>query len=79
MRYALGVDRKLFILSPLLMSFANDDEVDDNNGVIDGYGNNDTSENITDNFISTMNEIVKSILYIIKFIFKGFEVVNYFK
>ena len=69
----------LAILSPLLMSFANDDEVDDNNGVIDGYGNNDTSENITDNFIATMNEIVKSILYIIKFIFKGFEVVNYFK
>ncbi len=69
----------LAILSPILMSFANDDEVDDNNGVLDGYGRNNNSENITNNFIATMNEIVKSILYILKFMFKGFEVVNYFK
>ena len=66
----------LALLSPVLMSFANDDEVDDNNGIIDGYGINNTSENMKDNFVSTLNEIIKSFLYIIKFIFKGFEVMG---
>ena len=69
----------LALLSPLLMSFANDDDVDDNNGVIDGYGVNNNSENVSDNFISTLNDLVKSLLYIIKFMLKGFETVNYFK
>ncbi len=69
----------LALLSPVLMSFANDDEVDDNNGVLDGYGINNTSENMKNNFVSTLNEFIKSFLYIIKFIFKGFETVNYFK
>lgn len=66
----------LALLSPILQSFANDDEVDDNNGVLDGYGVNNNSENISNNFVSTLNEIIKSLLYIIKFMFKGFEVIG---
>lgn len=36
----------LAITAPLLQEFANDDSVDDNNGVIDGYGKTSSEDNI---------------------------------
>ncbi len=66
----------LALLSPLLQSFANDDEVDDNNGAIDGYGNTNTSENIKANFTLSVSEILSSIKMVLKFILKGLHVIG---
>ena len=66
----------LAIASPLLQSFANDDEVDDNNGVIDGYGTDNSAENMKANFTMSVNEILSSIKMILKFILKGLHVIG---
>lgn len=66
----------LAIASPLLQSFANDDEVDDNNGVIDGYGTDNSAENMKANFTMSVNEILSSIKIILKFILKGLHVIG---
>lgn len=66
----------LAIASPLLQSFANDDEVDDNNGVIDGYGTDNSSENIKANFTMSVNEFLSTVKMILKFILKGIHVVG---
>lgn len=66
----------LALASPLLQSFANDDEVDDNNGVIDGYGTDNSSENMKANFTMTVNEVLSSIKMILKFILKGLHVMG---
>ncbi len=65
----------LALASPLLQSFANDDEVDDNNGVIDGYGVNKNAENVKANFTLSVSEILSSIKMILKFILKGLHVI----
>lgn len=58
------------IASPLLDSFANDDGVEDNNGAIDGYGNNDKGANITENlgssFLDTANKLYIILRYLVK-------------
>ena len=66
----------LAIASPLLQSFANDDEVDDNNGVIDGYGTDNSSENMKANFTMSVNEFLSTVKMIMKFILKGIHVVG---
>ncbi len=66
----------LALLSPLLQSFANDDEVDDNNGVIDGYGTSNNSENIKANFTMSVNEFLSTVKMILKFILKGLHVIG---
>ena len=59
------------LLSPLLISFATDDGVDDNNGAIDGYGNNDTTGNITSNLSTTFSEILKYLLNMVIYVLKA--------
>ncbi len=66
----------LAIASPLLQSFANDDEVDDNNGVIDGYGTDNSAENMKANFTMSVNEFLSTVKMILKFILKGIHVVG---
>lgn len=66
----------LAIASPLLQSFANDDEVDDNNGVIDGYGTDNSTENMKANFTMSVNEFLSSLKMILKFILKGLHVIG---
>ncbi len=65
----------LALASPLLQSFANDDEVDDNNGVIDGYGVNRNAENVKANFTLSVNEFLSSMKMILKFILRGLHVI----
>ena len=64
----------LAIASPLLQSFANDDNVDDNNGTIDGYGIDNSSENMKANFTMSVNEFLSTVKMILKFILKGIHV-----
>jgi hypothetical protein len=66
----------LAIASPLLQSFANDDDVDDNDGVIDGYGLNRNSENVKANFTLSVSEFLSSMKMILKFILKGLHVIG---
>ena len=66
----------LAIASPLLQSFANDDDVDDNNGTIDGYGTDNSSENMKANFTMSVNEFLSTVKMILKFILKGIHVVG---
>ena len=66
----------LAIASPLLQSFANDDEVDDNNGVIDGYGVNNNAENVKENVTISVSEFLSYIKMILKFILKGLHVIG---
>lgn len=66
----------LALASPLLQSFANDDEVDDNNGTIDGYGTDNGTENAKNNFTLTINELLSSIKMILKFILRGLHVIG---
>ncbi len=65
----------LAIASPLLQSFANDDGVDDNDGVIDGYGVNRNAENVKANFTLSVSEFLSSVKMILKFILKGLHVI----
>lgn len=66
----------LAIASPLLQSFANDDEVDDNNGTIDGYGTDNSTENLKTNFTMSVNEFLSTVKMILKFILKGLHVIG---
>lgn len=66
----------LALVSPLLQSFANDDEVDDNNGSIDGYGTDNSTENMKANFTMSVNEFLSSIKMILQFILKGLHVIG---
>ena len=66
----------LAIASPLLQSFANDDDVDDNKGTIDGYGTDNSSENMKANFTMSVNEFLSTVKMILKFILKGIHVVG---
>ncbi len=66
----------LAIASPLLQSFANDDEVDDNNGIIDGYGTSNNADNVKANFTLSVNEFLSSLKMILKFILKGLHVIG---
>lgn len=58
------------IASPLLDSFANDDGVDDNNGVIDGYGNTDRLANMGNNFIDTTMTIGDKLYTLLRYLVK---------
>ena len=66
----------LAIASPLLQSFANDDDVDDNDGVIDGYGVNNNSENIKQNVTISLNEFLRSARMILEFALKALHVIG---
>ena len=59
------------LLSPLLISFANDDGVDDNNGAIDGYGSNDTTGNILNNLGNTASDIFSYLMNILMYVLKA--------
>lgn len=60
------------LLSPLLITFANDDGVDDNNGAIDGYGNNDTTGNIFNNLGNVASDIFTFLMNILMYVLKAF-------
>lgn len=66
----------LAIASPLLQSFANDDEVDDNNGTINGYGTDNSTENLKTDFTMSVNEFLSTVKMILKFILKGLHVIG---
>ena len=66
----------LAIASPLLQSFANDDDVDDNDGVIDGYGVNNNAENVKENFTMSVSEFLSYVKMILKFMLKGLHVIG---
>ena len=66
----------LALASPLLQSFANDDDVDDNDGVIDGYGVNKNAENVKANFTLSVNEFLSYVKLILKFALKGLHVIG---
>ena len=66
----------LAIAAPLLQSFANDDEVDDNDGVIDGYGVNKNAENVKANFTLSVSEFLSYMKMILKFALKGLHVIG---
>ncbi len=65
----------LGLISPLLYSFAYDDDgVDDNNGTLPGYGTVDTMDNfgnITDNIANILKSIVFNVSMMIKYALKG--------
>ncbi len=58
------------LASPILHTFANDDNVDDNEGVIDGYGYTDRNANMTDNFVNITTEIGNHLYTIIRYLVK---------
>lgn len=66
----------LAVASPLLYGLAYDrDGIDDNNGVIEGYGtHSDNSKNIRDNLLNKLNKIIENFRlffgYVLKIIFK---------
>lgn len=66
----------LAIASPLLQSFANDDKVDDNNGVLDGYGTDNSAENMKLNFTMSVSEFLSTIKMMIKLVLKGINVIG---
>lgn len=66
----------LAIASPLLQSFANDDEVDDNNGVIAGYGVNNNAENVKQNLTLNLNEFFITVRMILEFALKALHVIG---
>lgn len=65
----------LGLISPLLYSFAYDDDgVDDNNGTLPGYGTVDTMQNIgniTDNIANILKSIVFNVTMMVKYALKG--------
>ncbi len=65
------------IISPLLYGFAQDDEVEDNNGTIAGYGtvNEDTkAENIKNNLFDIIEKIIFYVSMILKYAMRAFGV-----
>ncbi len=60
------------LVSPLLQSFVVDDEVDDNVGMLVGYAVDDTSENMTNNFMNGFGMFVLNIYNILSYLLKAF-------
>ena len=58
------------IASPLLQSFANDDNVDDNKGTITGYGVNDQAANMGNNFIDGSLKVVDFLYTMLRYLVK---------
>ncbi len=66
----------LAIFSPLLQSFANDDNIDDNNGVLPGYGVNNNAENIKENVTISLNDFFRTVRLMIEFALKALHVIG---
>ncbi len=69
----------LAIATPLLDSFANDDEVNDNTGTIKGYartGSADSFINITQSMHVTLDKIYETLMMILTFVFRGIEYIK---
>lgn len=66
----------LSIVSPLLQSFANDDDVDDNDGVLPGYGVNNQTENIKQNLTINLNSFFRTVRMIMEFALKALHVIG---
>ena len=58
------------IASPLLQSFANDDNVDDNKGTITGYGVNDQAANMGNNFIDNSLKVADFLYTMLRYLVK---------
>lgn len=71
----------LAIASPILYQFAFDnDEVDDNNGTLDGYGTVSVSSNISnisDKTAKIFSDIVKYMKYILTYLFKALIIFDF--
>ncbi len=66
----------LSVISPLLVSFACDDEVDDNNGVLEGYGAVEIEETPDYGYPESINSfiaLIEKILHYISRIFDAFD------
>ena len=78
--YSHGAQSFLLALaSPLLDSFANDDNVPDNKGVIKGYartGSADSFINIAGELDFSFEKLIESIKTILTFVFKGLEYIK---
>ncbi len=59
------------MLSPLLQSFVVDDAVDDNNGTIKGYANNDNLGNIGNNISIGFSDLIERIMIIFNYLLKA--------
>ncbi len=62
------------IASPLLQSFANDDGVDDNKGTLTGYGVNDQSANMGNNFIEGSLQVADFLYTMLRYLVKIFNI-----
>ena len=64
----------LALATPLLDTFANDDEVPDNNGSIKGYGRTGAADgfiNATQSMQVTIDKLYETLMMILTFVFKG--------
>ncbi len=64
----------LALATPLLDTFANDDEVPDNNGSIKGYGRTGAADgfiNVTQSMQVTIDKLYETLMMILTFVFKG--------
>ena len=66
----------LSIVSPLLQSFANDDNIDDNDGVLPGYGVNNQAENVKQNITINLNDFFRTVRMIMEFALKALHVIG---
>lgn len=66
----------LSIVSPLLQSFANDDNIDDNDGVLPGYGVNNQAENVKQNITISLNDFFRTVRMIMEFALKALHVIG---
>ncbi|MBR2876922.1 MAG: metallophosphoesterase [Clostridia bacterium] len=78
--YSHGIQSFVLALaSPLLDSFANDDDVPDNNGAIKGYAKTSSSENISNLSSSiqvTLEKLFERLAFILTFVFKGLDYIE---
>ncbi len=66
----------LSIVAPLLQSFANDDNIDDNDGVLPGYGVNNQKENVKQNITLNLNDFFRTVRMIMEFALKALHVIG---
>lgn len=69
----------LALVSPLLDSFANDDEVPDNYGSIKGYGRTGSADsfiNISTSLEVTLSKLYERLMMVLTYVFKGVEYIK---
>ena len=78
--YSHGAQSFLLALaSPLLDSFANDDEVPDNYGSIKGYGRTGSADsfiNISTSLEVTLSKLYERLMMVLTYVFKGVDYIK---